>query len=365
MFFQLVSYQAGINYLLGNTTHSERSALLLKPSFTFVIIIVNGILSILVYKLLNISEQTEYLSLFFLSLSPLASYLGIVTSILVLKGFSSAQVSTVSLQNTTVLLSLGLFYIFEDFDVILLGWFLSLAAAALLFQAFRDKHTTESVNLVNGINNRDASGGSIQSLLLPVVIYSTVLVERLFYSNTEGALAFIKFLETIATSIAFICQILFYNKSLAIIHKSLLSSQNHNIQSHYKVLLVSLTKSSFIGLMLYTLSMLALYLLWDIITDWIEVPISIADSIFLLSLGYAIYLTAWIIRDHVERFVIISGGVNTALTTALLVLLLTAPLNYFFHSFTPISVLIISFTLIMLRNIYLFTSTIATTKDSP
>ena len=179
------------------------------------------------------------------------------------------------------------------------------------------------------------------------------LIERVFYSEIEGALAFIKILETLATSVIFVCQILVYNRVLAGFDKYIREQGKLSTVDSYRLLRRSFVYSILLGVLFYFLSLIGLRLGHISFFSHIVIPDVVNELMLFLALGYGVYMVNFILREHVERLLILTGEVAKIVYSSIVMVVLTVVLNLVFIDYVPISILMISVALLFFRSMYL------------
>ncbi len=352
MFFQLTAYQAGINHLLGDSGNRRVIRLFEHRAIGITLITANLIVLCIYWMLIYRWGVAWSVTGFFLLLAPLALFVGLGTALCVLEGAVAAQAIVMSIQNTLIIITVGAMFFFQDTELLVMGWFFALGVSVLLVPFLRKRWRGLELDAVEKFE-RSSYVDAYSAFLIPSLGLSVGLIERWFYSNMEGALAFVKILETLVTSIIFVCQVLIYNKVLASLNKRIRSLEIMDSSKYVKELLKSFLGSTLLGLLLYVILTVILKFSQEEFFPEFELPGIMDRTSSFLVVGYGLYMVVWILREHMERLLMLSGMVRPIVIVSILTVILTTVLNYIWKDFLPISVLFISITLALLRSLYM------------
>jgi len=346
MYWQLVAYHGSLSFLISRRFPAflgQRSVRLLLY-FVTPLMLFGYLAYVFDWGLVAVSG-------WFVLHGPLSAFLGTLVATRVLVGDSVALVRATTVQNIVICFGAGLTYYSDVEEVVLLSWVASLIAASIVTGRVKEQSYEQAI--------LQQSTSSIklpslwQSISVPMLAFAVVLVERFFYSNAAGAVAVVKVLETLATSLVFVSQIFFYNPYLSKLSRYL-KQQNENVAKMMRNgLALSIKKSLMLSVPIYLLGLFLLVLLMEYLPDRFKLPESIAEQEWMFGLLYLAFLVVWLMREHLERFCLLKCGAQHVVNSAIIVLAATLFLNLLTLHYVPYSVLIISVILSLVRCVYL------------
>lgn len=346
MYWQLVAYQGCLSFLVGKT-HPEK---LFCPSVSLSLY-VGTIFLLAIYFIILFDWNLFNVSTWYLLHGPLAAFLGARVAARIIVGDSVALVRATTVQNIVVIGGVALAFFAGKQEIVLFAWGASLIMASLATERMQD--VSHEKPTLSGFSNAIKLPGVWQSISIPMLAFSIVLVERFFYSTAEGTVAVVKILETLATSLVFISQVFFYNPYLSKLN-GYLKDKNENVGKLMRNgLIQSIRRSLILSVPIYLLGLLFFVILLEILPERFQLPPDLIGQEWAFGLLYLLFLGVWLMREHLERFTLLKIGATSVFNSAVMVLIGTLLFNYLAIQQVPYSVLIISVVLSMLRCVYL------------
>lgn len=282
----------------------------------------------------------------FLVVSPSVFILGVLSAHTVLRGQPQAFVKLTAVQNIALITSFcAFYYFFESKAYLPVAWAISYSFA-LYFSYMNTKNDEYQELPADSIELGDEA--VFFAFFSPILMYTIIFVERLFYSEAQGTVGLIKLLETGTMSIIFLLEVLFLNEVLSIVKE-----KNLSIRSSADLIFRQFKLALPIGVAILSFGVLALIGMnrLDLL------PLDEADGLKkhfdVLCLIYIAYFCCVIFRDYLEKIIFIAGFGSRIFYSNIIALVATLLVNYFFLEYAPVSVAVISACILLWKSIYL------------